>query len=244
MIAVRNQRIAEFQLHWNTFEKLFEDCWHSFYSYVNSLSIEIMFSKMALYTSSLYTLSTSPKIRVFFKNIWFMSLSPNQEFIAEFQLHWSAFEKLFEDCWHSFYSYVNSLSIETPLNTKWYSLSKYTFPVYIYYEKRGILQSLKLFTIDICDKYFFVEFKSITPRDQMSTSLCETLDALNPVLYPSVDTILCIMLTMPVTSTTAERSFSVLRRLKTYVRTTMNNDRLSSLALMHILAFFAVQATK
>ena len=39
-----------------------------------------MFSKMALYTSSLYTLSTSPKIRVFLKNVWFMSLSPNQEF--------------------------------------------------------------------------------------------------------------------------------------------------------------------
>ena len=50
------------------------------------------------------------------------------------------------------------------------------------------------------------EFKSITPRDQMSTSLCETLDALNPVLYPSVDTIMCIMLTMPVTSATTERS--------------------------------------
>jgi hypothetical protein len=26
MIAVRNQRIAKFQLHWSTFEKLFEDC--------------------------------------------------------------------------------------------------------------------------------------------------------------------------------------------------------------------------
>ena len=26
MIAVWNQRIAEFQLHWSTFEKLFEDC--------------------------------------------------------------------------------------------------------------------------------------------------------------------------------------------------------------------------
>ena len=39
-----------------------------------------MFSKMALYTSSLYTLSTSPKIRVFFRNVWFMSLSPTQEF--------------------------------------------------------------------------------------------------------------------------------------------------------------------
>ena len=53
--------------------------------------------------------------------------------IAEFQLHWSTFEKLFEDCWHIFYSYVNSLSIETPLNINWYSLSKYTFLVYIYY---------------------------------------------------------------------------------------------------------------
>jgi hypothetical protein len=44
---------------------------------------------------------------------------------------------------------------------------------------------------------------SITPRDQMPTSLCETLDAVNPVLYPSIDTILCIMLTMPVTSATS-----------------------------------------
>ena len=77
---------------------------------------------------------------------------------------------------------------------------------------------------------------SITPRDQMPTSLC----AVNLVLYPSIDTILCIMLTMPVTSATAERSFSVLRRLKTYVRSTMNNDRLSSLALMHIHRDFSV----
>ena len=78
----------------------------------------------------------------------------------------------------------------------------------------------------------------------MPTSLCETLDALNPVLYPSVDTILCIMLTMPVTSATTERSFSVLRRLKTYVRSTMNNDRLSSLALMHIHRDFSVDLDK
>jgi hypothetical protein len=81
---------------------------------------------------------------------------------------------------------------------------------------------------------------SITPRDQMPTSLC----AVNPVLYPSIDSILCIMLTMPVTSATAERSFSVLRRLKTYVRSTMNNDRLSSLALMHIHRDFSVDLNR
>jgi hypothetical protein len=40
---------------------------------------------------------------------------------------------------------------------------------------------------------------------------------------------------MPVASATAEMPFSVLRRLKTYARSTMKNDRLSSLGLMHIL---------
>ena len=47
-------------------------------------------------------------------------------------------------------------------------------------------------------------------------------------------------------SATAERSFSVLRRLKTYmcVRSTMNNDRLSSLALMHIHRDYSVDLDK
>ena len=42
------------------------------------------------------------------------------------------------------------------------------------------------------------------------------------------------LLTMPVANATAERSFSVLRRLKTYARLTMKNDRLSSLRLIYI----------
>ena len=45
-------------------------------------------------------------------------------------------------------------------------------------------------------------------------------------------------------SATAERSFSVLRRLKTYVRLTLNNDRFSSLALMHIYRDFSVDLDK
>jgi hypothetical protein len=49
---------------------------------------------------------------------------------------------------------------------------------------------------------------------------------------------------MPVASATAERSFSVLRRLKTYVRLTMKSDRLSSLGLMHINRDFDVDLYK
>ena len=49
---------------------------------------------------------------------------------------------------------------------------------------------------------------------------------------------------MPIESATAERSFSVLRRLKTYVRSTMKNDRLFSLGMMHIHRDFEVDLYK
>ena len=78
----------------------------------------------------------------------------------------------------------------------------------------------------------------ITKRNDLPTPLCTTFDHINSFLYPSIDTILiklCVLLTMPVASATAEMPFSVLRRLKTYVRSTMKNDRLSSLRSMHIL---------
>ena len=41
---------------------------------------------------------------------------------------------------------------------------------------------------------------------------------------------------LPVTSTTPERSFSTLKRLKTYLRSSMGNERLTSLALIHVHA--------
>jgi hypothetical protein len=87
----------------------------------------------------------------------------------------------------------------------------------------------------------------ITKRNDLPTTLCTTLDSVNPVLYPSIDTILiklCVLLTMPVASATAERSFSVLRCLKNYARSTMKNDRLSSLGLVYIHRDFEVDLYK
>lgn len=52
--------------------------------------------------------------------------------------------------------------------------------------------------------------------------------------YPNINIILTILLTMPVSVCSAERSFSSLKRLKTYIRSTMGAERLSSLALLHI----------
>lgn len=51
---------------------------------------------------------------------------------------------------------------------------------------------------------------------------------------PDVWQLLEISLSWPITTVSAERSFSTLRRLKTFLRSTMTEDRLSGLALMSI----------
>jgi hypothetical protein len=77
---------------------------------------------------------------------------------------------------------------------------------------------------------------AIAKRNDLPTTRCNihVLNSINPVLNPSTDTILCVLLMMPVASATTERSLSVVRCMKTYARSTMKNDRLSSLGLLHI----------
>ena len=65
------------------------------------------------------------------------------------------------------------------------------------------------------------------------SNLKDTLNVTNEELYPSISTVLLILYTMPASTATMERSFSVLRRLKTYL-TTMLQDRLTSLTVLHV----------
>ncbi|XP_057299418.1 52 kDa repressor of the inhibitor of the protein kinase-like [Hydractinia symbiolongicarpus] len=61
--------------------------------------------------------------------------------------------------------------------------------------------------------------------------------AFKAVSFPGFENIkiaLRILGTLPVTSCESERSFSALRRLKEYARSTMTNDRLNGLALLYI----------
>ena len=53
-------------------------------------------------------------------------------------------------------------------------------------------------------------------------------------IFPNIAAALRVMGTWGVTSCEAERSVSVLRGLVTYLRSTMGQERTSSLALMHI----------
>ena len=54
------------------------------------------------------------------------------------------------------------------------------------------------------------------------------------VMLPQFSKLLKIFAVLPISSCEAERSFSALRRLKSYLRSTMGQNRLSNLALMHI----------
>ena len=53
-------------------------------------------------------------------------------------------------------------------------------------------------------------------------------------LFGEVDRLLRILLVIPTSNATSERSFSTLRRLKTWMRTTMTQNRLNNCVLLHV----------
>ena len=65
-------------------------------------------------------------------------------------------------------------------------------------------------------------------------SCASSLKACDPDDFPNLYMLLKIAATLPVTTCECERSISTMRRLNNYMRCTMGESRLSSLALMHI----------
>lgn len=73
--------------------------------------------------------------------------------------------------------------------------------------------------------------------EESSTDFLGAIDFLekcNSHIYPRIAFFLKIVATLPVSNASPERTFSSLRRLKTWLRSTMNQNRLTGLALLHI----------
>ncbi|CAI6354812.1 unnamed protein product [Macrosiphum euphorbiae] len=66
------------------------------------------------------------------------------------------------------------------------------------------------------------------------TDALTSMDQCNEILYPNIKKILHIIACLPVSVASAERSFSTLRRLKTWLRSNMGEERLVGLALLNI----------
>jgi len=68
----------------------------------------------------------------------------------------------------------------------------------------------------------------------LPSNAIDALNICNPLIYANIHKYLLILAVLPVSSCTSERSFSTLRRLKTYLRNSISNDRLNGLALLYI----------
>ena len=65
-------------------------------------------------------------------------------------------------------------------------------------------------------------------------TVAATLKEIDSGMYPNITECFKIFSTLPVTTCECERNVSALRRLKTYLRSTMSQKRLTGLALLHI----------
>ena len=93
---------------------------------------------------------------------------------------------------------------------------------------------------DVASEYrsFKLVYKDIFPAYNDSLRACEILTFLIAndmhVVFPNVSTPCKLFMTLPVSSATAERSFSRLKFIKNYLRSTMSERRLTNLALLSI----------
>jgi len=97
-----------------------------------------------------------------------------------------------------------------------------------------------VFCTDIASEYrsFKLVYRDIFPVYNDGLKACEILTFLiaNDMydVFPNVSTLYTLFMTLPVSGATAERSFSRLKLIKSYLRSTMSESRLTNLALLSI----------
>nr|CAH7762262.1 unnamed protein product [Callosobruchus chinensis] len=69
---------------------------------------------------------------------------------------------------------------------------------------------------------------------EKNTEILEVIENCNRDFFPNILRLLRILATIPITTTTPERSFSTMKRVKIWSRNKMRNERLSLLALLSI----------
>ena len=74
----------------------------------------------------------------------------------------------------------------------------------------------------------------VTLKDIIATLLNLTID--EKLLFSELCKLIKMIIVLPATIATSERSFSAMRRVKSYLRSTMNQDRLNFLMVLHIHA--------
>jgi len=105
-------------------------------------------------------------------------------------------------------------------------------------DEKNFEKLIKIYAEDIVVDKKSAKIEFLVWKQQIKKSTPKyVIDALyncNSIIFPSIYRLLIILATFPVTTSTSERSFSTLHRLTTYLRNTVEENRLNSLALMNI----------
>ena len=84
--------------------------------------------------------------------------------------------------------------------------------------------------IDCWETFWFSSFKGSVLPDTVETTMQHTMTT----MYPNIFIVLSLLGVIPVTTCSCERCISVLRRLKTYLRSTITQNRFNDLAVLQI----------
>lgn len=146
----------------------------------------------------------------------------------------------------NFYLICDTLILELKRRMETYSNLNNRFRVFYEHESMNIndkrnaaVQLKSVYKYDLDDGFEdeLVQFLSLASEKQISgpCEMYKLIQTYNLVsTFPNVEIALRIYLSLPSTNASAERSFSVLKRVKNYLRSTMTQHRLSALALLAI----------
>ena len=105
------------------------------------------------------------------------------------------------------------------------------------YENAKFLQSVYPNDLEISFADEFVQFLSIMKNENTVTDKLKKIKKVGiSDTFANVETALKIFLTLPISNCSGERSFSLLKRIKSPLRTLMADSKLSCLAILSIEA--------
>ena len=113
------------------------------------------------------------------------------------------------------------------------------FNTYLSLFPSALIEDVKKYYPDVNCKYLVSELKTFYQRKEMHKGgLVKNLIYLeeNNLIgtFSEIAKVINILITIPMCSTEAERTFSSLKRIKTYLRNTMGQSRLNSLSVISI----------
>lgn len=97
---------------------------------------------------------------------------------------------------------------------------------------------INMYKDDIDSKYFqdeleqFLFFLDEDDKQSINSIYKKAVDM--KATFPNVEIVLKILLTMPISNASGERSFSCLKRVKNHLRNSITEERLNSTAILHI----------